>query len=709
MVFGFGSGSRLKRVGDDSQLPEVKKPSPRAMLQGTNAFLPPPRSGSARFSQPRKRIRGTRSFKEHVMCRVFSEDFDAGESGVLDPRGVTIRRWCWVFFTASLLSLFVDPVFFYIPQVNDSDQVCMEEDNTAKVVLTVTRSLLDIFYFVQIFVRFHTAYISPSSRVFGRGELVIDSKKIALRYLSGEFWIDLFAALPLPQLLSWLIIPNVSGSASTNLKNYFWFLLFFQYIPRFILIFPLRSQIVEASGGLADTAWTAAAYNMLLFVLGSHVSGACFYLLLIGRETACWRSVCLLEQPQCNFSYLDCRTLSDPGRTTWSASTNVTDNCTPTNSFYRWGIFGTPAVTALVPSSPFLTKFFFCYWWGMNNLSCFGQNIAQITDTNVGEVIFETIVGILGLVLFALLIGNMARYVQSTFLRQEQWWLLRTDTEQWMHHRHLPPDLRDSVRMYEQCKWTATRGVDEVDILENLPDDLRRSIKRHLSLDLIRRVPLFNRMDDGMLDAICERLKPVLCTENMFLLREGDPVREVLFIVRGKLESWTTNGGRVGFFDSCSVGMGDFCGEELLTWALDPRMGIVLPLSTRTVKAIEEVDAFALEAEDLRFVASQFRRMHSKELRQKFRFYSHQWRTWAACFIQSAWRRSKKLKDENASRWAADNHLVSPGLRQSVSFWDAYATQLIESTRRNDKNKTEFTEEMTSSPQKPVDLDFSAD
>jgi len=133
------------------------------------------------------------------------------------------------------------------------------------------------------------------------------------------------------------------------------------------------------------------------------------------------------------------------------------------------------------------------------------------------------------------------------------------------------------------------------------------------------QVPLFDQMDERMLDAICERLKPALCTENTYLVREGDPVNETLFIIRGHLDSYTTNGGRTGFFNSCRIGPGDFCGEELLTWALGPRPSFILPSSTRTVKAISEVEAFALIAEDLKFVASQFRRLHSKQLRHKFR------------------------------------------------------------------------------------------
>lgn len=160
----------------------------------------------------------------------------------------------------------------------------------------------------------------------------------------------------------------------------------------------------------------------------------------------------------------------------------------------------------------------------------------------------------------------------------------------------------------------------------------------------IFQVPFFSQMDNQLLDAICERLVSSLCTQGTYIVREGDPVTEMLFIIRGKLESSTTNGGRTGFFNSTTLKSGDFCGEELLGWALVPKPTVNLPSSTRTVKALIEVEAFALQAEDLKFVANQFRRLHSKRLQHTFRYYSHHWRTWASCFIQAAWRRYKRRK-----------------------------------------------------------------
>lgn len=151
-------------------------------------------------------------------------------------------------------------------------------------------------------------------------------------------------------------------------------------------------------------------------------------------------------------------------------------------------------------------------------------------------------------------------------------------------------------------------------------------------------------MDDQLLDAICERLVSSLSIQGTYIFQEGDPVDEMLFIIRGQLESSTTNGGRSGFFNSITLRSGDFCGEELLTWALMPSSSLSLPSSTRTVRALTEVEAFALRAEDLKFVSGQFKRLHSKKLQHAFRYYSHQWRTWGACYIEAAWRRYKKRK-----------------------------------------------------------------
>ncbi|TYK14285.1 putative cyclic nucleotide-gated ion channel 15 isoform X1 [Cucumis melo var. makuwa] len=634
MAYGSSRSVRFQDDLESSALPTINGGGVTKIIYNIDGTQIPELSGK-RTAASRK---SGRSLRAKVLSRVFSEDYERVQRKILDPRGQVIRRWNKIFLVACLISLFVDPLFFYLPVVRD--KVCIDIGVSLEVVLTTIRSIADVFYTIQIFIKFRTAYVAPSSRVFGRGELVIDPCKIAIRYLRHGFWIDLIAAVPVPQVLIWIVIPNLSGSTMTNTKNFLRFFLIFQYFPRLFLIFPLSTQIVKATGLVTQTAWAGAAYNLILYMLASHEPAGTFFQ-LSDKKHAGEDFVILTNLVKMDFLIV---------------------------------------------------------------ISSLGQNLA--TSTFVGEIIFAIIVATLGLVLFALLIGNMQKYLQSTTVRLEEWRIRRTDTEQWMHHRQLPPELRQSVRRYDQYKWVATRGVDEEVLLRSLPLDLRRDIKRHLCLDLVRRVPLFDQMDERMLDAICERLKPALSTEGTFLVREGDPVNEMLFIIRGHLDSYTTNGGRTGFFNSCRIGPGDFCGEELLTWALDPRPSVVLPSSTRTVKAISEVEAFALIAEDLKFVSSQFRRLHSKQLRHKFRFYSHQWRTWAACFVQAAWRRYKRRK-ERAELRARESYpatkVESPRSPPMTSNLDSRSGN----ARRGLNKRCVSDAGVVSSLQKPEEPDFS--
>ncbi|KAL9241042.1 hypothetical protein vseg_015201 [Gypsophila vaccaria] len=571
---------------------------------------------------------------------------------ILDPNSDIVTRWNYIFLLTCVIALFIDPLYFFLPSVG-SDRACLFSDTDLLTYVTALRTLADLFYVLHIAVKFRTAFISPSSRVFGRGELVMDPYEIAWRYLKSDFAIDLAAALPLPQVVNFFVIPKLKRRKSDQTNYTLSLIVLFQYVPRFFLLFPLNKRIIKTTGVVAKTAWSGAAYNLLLYMLASHILGSIWYSAAISRQYSCWRTQCEIEKkrfPACLFKYLDCSTVTDVDRQYWLNNTYLVFNCDPRNNHaeFKFGMFA-EAFTSGVGSSKFVRKYLYCLWFGLKNLSSYGQNLE--TTTFIGETLFAISVCIGGLFLFCLLIGNMQTYLQSLTVRVEEWRIKRRDTEEWMRHRQLPPILQERVRRFVQYDWLATRGVNEASILRSLPLDLRREVQRHLCLNLVRRVPFFSKMDDLLLDAICERLIATLSTQGTYIFREGDPVDEMLFIIRGQLESSTEGGGRLGFYNSITLRPGDFCGEELLTWALVPNSNYNLPSSTRTVKALTEVEAFALGAEDLRFFSTQFKRLHSKALQDAFRYNSHQWRTWGACYIQSAWRRYRKRKITNEIRF----------------------------------------------------------
>ncbi|KAJ7959308.1 Cyclic nucleotide-gated ion channel 1 [Quillaja saponaria] len=565
---------------------------------------------------------------------------------ILDPRGPFLQKWNKIFLLVCVIAVSLDPLFFYALVIND-DKMCLEMDNNMAIEVTVVRSLLDIFYLIHIIFQFRTGFWTPSSRTFafGRREIVEDVAKIAQRYLSFFFLVDILAILPLPQVVALMMAHKMRGFRSLNTKNILKYVILLQYVPRVLRIVPLYKEVSRTSGILTETAWAGAVFNLFLYMLASQVLGAFWYLFSIERETTCWQEACIknIMYNQTSFYCHDQRVVNMSTKTFLNESCPIQDTNT---AIFNFGIFLDALQSGVVTSTDFRHKFSYCFWWGLRNLSSVGQNLE--TSNYFWEIWFAVFISISGLVLFSFLIGNMQTYLQSTTKRLEEMRVRKRDNEQWMSRRNLPKSLRNRIRRHEQHKWQEIRGVDEENLIHNLPNDLRKDISRHTCLDLLMRVPLFERMDERLLDAMCDRLKPVLHIENVYIIREGDPVEEMLFIIQGKLLTVTTNGGRTGFFNSEFLKAGDFCGEGLLPWALDGHSSS-LPISTRTVHTLSEVEAFALKADDLKFVASQFRLLHSRQLRHTLRFYSQQWRTWAACLIQAAWRRHIKKKLEVSS------------------------------------------------------------
>lgn len=140
-----------------------------------------------------------RSLRHGVSRAVFPEDLNGLEKKVFDPQEKLLQWWNRLFVISCILAVSVDPLFFFLPVVN-KQQYCLGIDRNLGITATTVRTIIDAFYLVRIHLQFKTAYIAPSSRVFGRGELVIDRAKIARRYLKWRFIVDLLAVLPLPQV-----------------------------------------------------------------------------------------------------------------------------------------------------------------------------------------------------------------------------------------------------------------------------------------------------------------------------------------------------------------------------------------------------------------------------------------------------------------------------------------------------------------------------
>ncbi|KAM3363775.1 cyclic nucleotide-gated ion channel 2 isoform X1 [Capsicum galapagoense] len=565
---------------------------------------------------------------------------------VLDPRSKRVQRWNRIILLVRGMALAVDPLFFYALSIGRGGSPCLYMDGGLAAIVTVVRTGVDAVHLFHLWLQFRLAYVSRESLVVGCGKLVWDARAIASHYVRSlkGFWFDAFVILPVPQAVFWLVVPKLIREEQIKLIMTILLLMFlFQFLPKVYHSISLMRRMQKVTGYIFGTIWWGFGLNLIAYFIASHVAGGCWYVLAIQRVASCLRQQCE-QNPKCNLS-LSCSEevcyqfllpTGTVGNPCAGNSTTVIRKpmCLDVNGPFPYGIY--QWALPVVSSRSITVKILYPIFWGLMTLSTFGNDLEPTSHWL--EVIFSIFLVLSGLMLFTLLIGNIQVFLHAVMAKKRKMQLRCRDMEWWMRRRQLPSQLRQRVRHFEHQRWAMMGGEDEMELVKDLPEGLRRDIKRFLCLDLIKKVPLFHSLDDLILDNICDRVKPLVFSKDEKIIREGDPVHGVVFIVRGRVKS--SQNLSKGMIATSILEPGGFFGDELLSWCLRRPFIDRLPASSATFTCIESTEAFGLDANHLRFITDHFRYKFANErLKRTARYYSSNWRTWAAVNIQLAWRR----------------------------------------------------------------------
>ncbi|XP_042984347.1 cyclic nucleotide-gated ion channel 1-like isoform X2 [Carya illinoinensis] len=150
------------------------------------------------------------------------------------------------------------------------------------------------------------------------------------------------------------------------------------------------------------------------------------------------------------------------------------------------------------------------------------------------------------------------------------------------------------------------------------------------------QVPIFEDESEELLYEITYKfLKQVHYNQSGYIVREGEPLDALIFIVKGIAWTYTSNHGNKA---DC-LKAGDLFGRHLVDWVLESPTLSDIPLSTRTLKCHTKVEGFYLLATDLKDIMSQFWWKFSKFRHMIAQSDSEQLKHFVASSIQAAWRR----------------------------------------------------------------------
>ncbi|KAK4838409.1 hypothetical protein QYF36_013503 [Acer negundo] len=491
----------------------------------------------------------------------------------------------WITFVLWIISVSLDPLICYVPSIQDE-----------KKSLEINLPLL-----IAIWVLCWPLLIYRISISFGKS----NRKWRAFNQVES-------IALLFSNVLLYLLYVIPQMEIRTPVFSVVLGIFLVVYLVRIVGIYRLFTEEVTwcKSSKLAEAPILKIVFNLLLFLYGGHLFGGLWYLFALWKKLECWKKACL-KLSGCHYrNYRFTVSLGDNQVLNESCFNKIGDYKKP----YELGMFKDALESHIVETKTQLwKKLLYCFRWGIQNISGFGQNLQ--VSTYVWENIFVILIAVYGVATFTFFIGNMQNLIKSAIderteekrKKEQQAIKLR---QQQLHQRFLFGKLSMNMQNINQecqqynCQQTGVIDVENSFI--NLPKDVENT-KRELCLELIKKVERFRRLSDTSLLHLCYYVKPVVYAELTCIVREGDLIDEMLFVLHGKLWNFSSAASSTNNVSPRDrrkeiLKDGDFWGEELVDWVQDESSysSSNKLISHTTIKTLTKVEAFVLRIDDLK-------------------------------------------------------------------------------------------------------------
>eukprot|EP00638_Chattonella_subsalsa_P017852 CAMPEP_0117892812 /NCGR_PEP_ID=MMETSP0950-20121206/24911_1 /TAXON_ID=44440 /ORGANISM="Chattonella subsalsa, Strain CCMP2191" /LENGTH=931 /DNA_ID=CAMNT_0005752867 /DNA_START=1 /DNA_END=2795 /DNA_ORIENTATION=+ len=346
--------------------------------------------------------------------------------------------------------------------------------------------LVDFFFFLDIAITFRTAYVDNQ-------ELVVDTRKIAIRYLKSWFMLDLITSIPVEPILSAFKI----GGAILSVPK----LIRMIKAIRILKIFRLMKLMKAMSDWERKDSMSLTLSRFLKFVV---------LVFLIAHISACsWMATTILERHP-NGEY----------------------------SEKSW------IVVEAMEDEPKDVLYLICLYWAFTTLTTVGYG--DLVPGNRTEYLLGITVMIVGSSLFGYIIGNIA----SLVTHEDDTAILIKDkirsVSAYMRYRNLPEEMQSKIRHHYEYSWKQTQVYDEEQILSELPPTIRTEV----ALCIHKEFPARYGARCGAVGG--DKAQAGAGPPTGDIIREGFVGREMYLCMAGLLESYIGGKDLDGFSSGLS-------------------------------------------------------------------------------------------------------------------------------------------------------------
>ncbi|KAL3116055.1 hypothetical protein niasHT_007355 [Heterodera trifolii] len=186
--------------------------------------------------------------------------------------------------------------------------------------------------------------------------------------------------------------------------------------------------------------------------------------------------------------------------------------------------------------------------WVYNNegnayIRCFYFTAAVATSTgnnpmptNVVEYLYMTFSWMMGVFVFALLLGQIRDIVSNANKNNEEFRTTMDKALSECKRLDLPEHLTARVRSWFLYTWERQRTLEEKKLVEKLPLKLQTDLALSVHYSTLGKVKLFQDADRAFLRDLVLRLRPAIFLPGDMICRKGDVGKEMYIVNNGILE-----------------------------------------------------------------------------------------------------------------------------------------------------------------------------